>query len=290
MKCRMLLGCFLALGLIATAVSAAEPSLADSPTKLDSTAKPGNTAKPDAAKAEMVELFAAAAKGDIEVKMIVKDSTNGQVIITNKTKKPLTIQLPEVFAGVPVLAQLGGGLGGGGLGGGQGGQGGQNQGIGGGGGGFGGGGGGFGGGQGGGGGGLFNIGPEKVGKIKFVAVCLEHGKIDPNPRVPYEIRPIESFVSKTDVIEVVKMLGKGEINQSTAQAAAWHLNNDMAWNELANKVGKKHLDGSVEPYFNTFTLELAVRSSREAAHRAEEAAKKNPTKPVESLGKQLGSK
>jgi hypothetical protein len=281
MKCRMLLGCFLALGLIAPVVSAAEPSLADSP------AKPAAT-KPAAQAAEVVDLFAAAAKGDIEVKLIPKDSTNGQVIITNKTKRPLTIQLPEVFAGVPVLAQGGFGGAGGGLGGQGGAGGGQNQGIGGGGGGFGGG-GGLGGG-GGGGGGLFNIGPEKVGKIKFVAVCLEHGKIDPNPRVPYELRPIESFVSKPEVIEVVKMLGKGELNQSSAQAATWHLNNEMSWNELASKIGKKHLDGSVEPYFNTATLEVAVAGTREAAHRAEAAAKKNPTKAVESLGKQLGSK
>ncbi len=280
MICRMLLGCFLALGLIATAVSAAEPSLADSPAK----------AGAFKAEGEMVELFAAAAKGDIEVKLIPKDSTTGQVIITNKTKKPLTIQLPEAFAGVPVLAQ--GLQGGGGFGGGnQGGGGGQNQGfggggLGGGGGGFGGGGGGFGGG----GGGLFNVGPEKVGKLKFVAVCLEHGKLDPNPRVPYAMKPIESFVSKPEVIEVVKMLGKGELNQSSAQAAAWHLNNEMSWNELASKIGKKHLDGSVEPYFNAATLEVAVRGTREAAHRAEAAAKKNPAKPVESLGKQLGSK
>ncbi|WP_254510621.1 hypothetical protein [Anatilimnocola floriformis] len=265
MKCRMLLGCFLALGLIATV------AVAD-----DSTSKPAGKSEP---QGEMVELFAAAKNGDIEVKMIVKDATAGQVIITNKTKKPLTIQLPEVFAGVPVLAQIGGGgFGGGGN---QGGNQNQNQGIGGGGGGFGGGGGGFGGG-GGGGGGLFNVGPEKVGKIKFVAVCLEHGKIDPNPRVPYEMRPIESFVSKPDVIEVVRMLAKGEISQGSAQAAAWNLNNEISWNELGNKVGKKHLDGSTEPFFTANVLEVAVRSTREAAYRAAELAKKSPAKETKS--------
>ena len=159
-----------------------------------------------------------------------------------------------------------------------------------GGGGFGGGGGGGFGGGGGGGGGLFNVGPDKVAKLKCVAVCLEHGKNDPNPRIPYEMKPIESFVTKQDVIEVVKMLSKGEINQQSAQAAAWHLNNDMSWQELAKKVGKKHLDGSVEPYFNVATLELAVRSTREAAVRAEAAAKKNTTPVVKSVGNELGSK
>ena len=269
MKCRMLLGCFLALGLIAS-VAVAQDSSAK-----ESTAKPAKFE----ATGEMVEMFAAAKNGDIEVKMILKDATAGQVIITNKTKKPLTIQLPEVFAGVPVLAQIGGGgFGGGGN---QGGNQNQNQGVGGGGGGFGGGGGGFGGG-GGGGGGLFNVGPEKVGKLKFVAVCLEHGKIDPNPRVPYELRPIESFVSKPDVIEVVRMLAKGEMSQHSAQAAAWNLNNEMSWNELANKVGKKHLDGTTEPYFTANVLEVAVRGTREAAHRASELAKKTPAKEVKT--------
>jgi hypothetical protein len=135
-----------------------------------------------------------------------------------------------------------------------------------------------------GGGGMFNIGPEKVGKLQFKGVCLEHGKKDPNPRVPYEIRPLESFTSKGEVIEVVKMLAKGELDQATAQAAAWHFTNDMSWQELANKVGKKHLDGRTEPYFTPFQLEVALAATREATHRAEEAAKKNPTsKPVKSL-------
>jgi hypothetical protein len=276
MKCSLRLGGALALALMFSVgvVARAEekaPSLSSQPAKVE------------APKGEIVELFAAAAKGDIEVRLIPKDSTTGQVIITNKTKKPLTIQLPEAFAGVPVLAQGlgGGGFGGGGGLGGGGNQNQQNQGMGGGGmmgGGMMGGGGGFG------GGGMFNIGPEKVGKLRFKGVCLEHGKIDPNPRVPYTMIPLESFTSKGEVIEIVRMLSKGEIDQHTAQAAAWHFTNDMSWQELANKVGKKHLDGRTEPYFTHAQLEVALRITREAAHRSAEAAKKNPTsKPVKSL-------
>jgi hypothetical protein len=58
----------------------------------------------------------------------------------------------------------------------------------------------------------------------------------------------------------------------------------MSWQELANKVGKKHLDGSTEPYFSQSQLEVALRATREASHRAEKSAKENPTsKPVKSL-------
>src|SRR5258708_6025169 len=56
---------------------------------------------------QKVELFSAMEKGEIDVKLILKDSRGGNVLITNKTKKPLTIQLPVAFAGVPVLAQRG---------------------------------------------------------------------------------------------------------------------------------------------------------------------------------------
>ncbi len=282
MNCRYLLGCFLALGVAlsvgVSAAVAAEPSTA-------STSSSKNSSASKAPAGELVELFAAMEKGEIEVKLILKDSTTGIVTIKNKTDKPLTIQLPAAFAGVPVLAQLGGGFGGGGMGGGgQGGQGGGQQGVGGGMGGGGMGGGGMGGGGGGmGGGGLFNVGPDKVGKLTIVAVCLEHGKKDPNPRVPYELRPIESFAKKGEVVELVKMLAKGQIDQHSAQAAAWHLNNDMSWNELAHKIGKKHLDGSTEPYFTAVQLEIGLRASREAAQRAEEVAKKNPSKEVKSL-------
>ena len=238
-------------------------------------------AAPDKAKpeAEQVDLFAAMEAGDIEVKLICKDSTTGNVLITNKTKKPLSIRLPDAFAGVPVAAQFGcpgggfcpggGGGGGGGLGGGGGGQG-----LGGGGGGFGGGGGGLGGG--GGGGGFFNVAPEKVGKIKVTTVCLEHGKDDPNPRIAYELRPIESFIEDAKVIELVKMVSRGEIDQHSAQAAAWHLANGMSWQELAQKVGRKHLNGATEPYFTRAHLERALAATKAAVERAEKTETKSP--------------
>jgi hypothetical protein len=255
-------------------------------------------AKPESAASkpqpEQVELFAAMKAGDIQVKLIPKDSTTGTVIIANKTKKPLRIALPEAFAGVPVAAQFdpGGGMGGGmgGMGGGMGGMGGGgNQGTGGGFGGGGMGGGGMGGMGGGGGGGFFNVAPEKAGKLKVVSVCLEHGKADPNPRVPYTIVPIEKFTKDQNVIEMVKMLGTGRLDQHSAQAAAWHLANDMSWEELATKIGRKHLNGSTEPYFTTTQLQRAIAIARVAQQRAEKVKVESPgeqqTRPV-SLNRQ----
>ena len=76
-------------------------------------AKP-STAIKDKAEPTVVEMFSAMKSGEIEVKLIVKDSTTGSVLIKNKSGKPLSIKLPEAFAGVPVAAQFGG-MGGGGM-------------------------------------------------------------------------------------------------------------------------------------------------------------------------------
>lgn len=234
------------------------------------------------AQRETVEMFAAIEAGEIEVLLVPKDAKQATVVITNKSKKPLSIKLPEAFAGVPVLAQFGGGGGFGGQGGGFGGQGGgfggggggMNQSVGGGfggggGGGFGGGGGGFGGQGGGGQGGFFNVEPEKAKKVKVALMCLEHGKKDPSLKIKYEIVRVESVTKKSDVIEVCKMLGRGEVDQASAQAAVWHLASDLSWNELANKVGVKHLNGVTEPFFSTQQIERGVRIALAAAERSE---------------------
>ncbi len=246
-------------------------------------------ALPVAEEIRTVGLFEAMDKGDVEVRFIPKDSTEANVLIENKTDRPLTIKFPEAFAAVHVLAQFGGGGGGmGGMGGGMGGMGGGGmggggQGMGGGGGGMGGGMGGMGGGMGGmgGGGGFFSVAPQKVTKVKVPCVCLEHAKPDPTPRMKYKIVPIETLTKDANVIEVCKMLGNGEIPQNAAQAAAWNLANGLSWQELAakNRVELKTI-GYVEKYFAPHELVFASRIAGEANQRARDA-KPTVTSPGE---------
>jgi hypothetical protein len=218
-----------------------------------------------------VEFFQAIQESVIEVKFIPRNEEQAQIIFTNKTKEPLHVRLPEAFAGVPVLAQLGGGIGGGGFGGGglggglgTGGLGGGAQGLG----------GGFGGGVGGGGlgigagmgGGFFSIPPEVTKKVKVQTLCLDHGKADPTPRIPYEIRPIGTYVDRPEVVEVVKAFARGELAHSAAQAATWHLNSDVSWQELATKTrGMRHpLTGRRPSWFSPVEIKLAVSIAEEA--------------------------
>lgn len=219
---------------------------------------------------QSLEMFAALESGEIEVKVIVKDPKAGNAIFKNKSKKPLTIKLPESIVAMPVAAQLGGlgGIGGGG-GGISGGGGGGNQAVGGG---FGGGGGagfGGGGGLGGGAGGVFNIQPDQVVKVKLATVCLEHGKKDPNTRVEYRLVPTESYSSDPHVIELVRSIARGETDLTSAQAAAWHLANGLSWEQLRQKIGAKHLNGQTERYFTTDQIQHGKYLSQTVASRVQ---------------------
>ncbi len=61
-----------------------------------------------AAPSEVHEALVAQAAGLVDVRFIPNDSRSAQVIVTNRSDRPLSIRLPAVFAGVPVLAQMGG--------------------------------------------------------------------------------------------------------------------------------------------------------------------------------------
>jgi hypothetical protein len=225
---------------------------------------------------KQIELFEGMKSGEIEVKFIPQSSLGANVMIHNKTDQPLTIKLPAAFAGVPVLAQFGdmggggfggaGDFGGGGMGGGGGGQG-----MGGGFGGMGGGMGGFGGGGFGGmGGGFFNVAPEKTGKIKVKTVCLEHGKPEPTPRMKYTIAPIETLTKDARVVELCKMVGRGEVPQNAAQAAVWHVANGLSWQELAMKDRVRSRLGTIK-YFSPRELQLALQIAGVATERAKKS-------------------
>lgn len=242
-----------------------------------------------------VEMFSAMDAGTIEVELIPKDATQANIFVTNNSDEPLAVEMPAAFAGVPVLAQFGGGRGGGGggfggggrggggQGGGQGGLGG-GQGIGGGagggrgGGGFGGGGGrgGGGGGLGGGGGGVFNIPPGKRARVKITTVCLEFNKEDPRPSIKYEIKPIREFTQDEAVIEMLKMVANDEVTQPIAQAAAWHRLDNLSWDFLVAHNRKELSNGYFERFFTVEQVQWAQKLVPFAELHAE------PVEPAET--------
>lgn len=251
-------------------------------------------------EAETVELFSALRDGKLEVKLIPKDSKGCRLLIANKSQKPLNVSLPQAFAAVPVLAQalpgnfnnfnnfndpnrnnlnngtntpqrlgVGNQFGNPNMMGNQGNQGnqffnipgampgGRNLGP------------GF---------APFNIAPEKVAQLRLTSVCLDHGKPDPRPAISYQIEPIASVTDKAEVEELCRMLGRGDVSQKAAQAAAWHLENEMSWDALEAKQLKSAFGMAAKPFFTS--RELA--EGKEAVEKASELAKKRKKKPDKS--------
>jgi hypothetical protein len=232
--------------------------------------------------ADVVEMFAAMRANDIDVKLIPKDETESRVIIKNNTQKPLTVKLPDAFAGVPVLAQRQGGLGGGGGNrGGGGGNTGGNQGVG----------GGMGGGMMGGGGGgmgmgMMNVPADKVRQFKVATVCLEHGKPEPRAHIPYEIVPIEEFTTSEEIKELLTAFGKQSLSQRATQVAAWHLANGLTWEQLANK-RIEHINGTSEPWFSPQEIQAGMQISNVAERQvAQNAARSSGQTPSQNRSSQ----
>lgn len=228
-----------------------------------------------------VDLFDAIDRGDVDAKFIAKNDHDARVILKNNTGKPLSLKMPEAFAGVP-LAQFGGGGrgGGGGRVGGGSSRGGSTSGGGGqqsvGGGGLGGGGGGLGG-----GGGQFSLPPEETVKIDSEVVCLDHGLRTPSGSAVYKLVPADQFLEeKPEVVELLKAFGRGDLKHNAVQAAAWHLNSGLTWDELRAKLTGTRRSTSRSPYFTADEIRAGMSYAASATHLAEanaaeyEAAKK----------------
>ena len=89
--------------------------------------------------------------------------------------------------------------------------------------------------------------------------------------VKYEIKPLVEIAEKPEVAEICSMLGRGKIKQSTAQLAAWHLNNGMSWREIA---GIRHKLGfTSKPVYTS----VEVAAAKKAVDKATKAVKKRAT-------------
>jgi len=213
--------------------------------------------------ANSVDIFEGIKNGQLEVRVIPKDSTLCRITIQNKTDKPLSVKLPEAFAAIPVLAQIGG-AGGVGAGttttsrqpqpmmggmGGMGGMPGMGMGM---------------------GGGFFNIAPDQVGQLKVPTVCLEHGKAEPRSTMKYELRPIEEYSQDKALHEIGRMLGRGQISQPVAQVATWHLNSKMSFDQLARKE-LRFANGTRQPYFSAHEIRAGMQAVAAAVAAAEKA-------------------
>lgn len=127
------------------------------------------------------------------------------------------------------------------------------------------------------GGALFSVPPEKVVRVRVTGVCLDHGRPTPRPRLPYELRPIDEVTDRPELAVICVMLGRGDIDQTTAQLAAWHFHGEMRWDDLAALREKTGI-GTVPRY-----TRRQIRSARLAAAKAGRLAGEMPPPPSLSM-------
>jgi hypothetical protein len=216
---------------------------------------------------EVHDMLAAEQAGLVSVRYIPNDSRSAQIVVTNRSDRPLTLRLPEAFAGVPVLAQFGGGMAGpmgaqgmnvGGFAGANTPQAAAGAGV-------------PNGGPGlGAAGGFQSLPPERTRSVRVPTVCLEYGKPEPTPRVAYQMVPLASRAGDPRLTMVLQGLASGDLSQKVAQAATWHIASGLTWDQLAAET-IKHSGGDRDVAFFTeeeleaarIVVEIATRRQSE---------------------------
>jgi hypothetical protein len=119
--------------------------------------------------------------------------------------------------------------------------------------------------------------PGKTRAVRVPTVCLQHGRPEPSPRVAYRLVALESHSKDPKLAMVLEALGRGEIPQKVAQAAAWHLANGLTWERLAaEKID--HAGGDPdEPVFAPWELQAAFRVVEVATQQAAAAGQATGT-------------
>ena len=218
---------------------------------------------------EPVDVFAAQEAEQIEVQAFARNARRANLVIKNKTNRPLTVAVPSAVAVVPALAQQVGqfdwpelgldqrespqrvGVGPFGHDGRQ-----QQQGP-------------F---------GdffnpvdfnaLFSIPPEKVVRVGMLGVCLDHGLPEPNARMPVKVVPVDQASSVPEVAALVRMVAARRVRHTVGQLAAWHLQNGISWKELRAERTPATI-GFVPRYSRN-----EIRSAKKLVERLRAAAKK----------------
>ncbi|MEM8733552.1 MAG: hypothetical protein AAGG44_05000, partial [Planctomycetota bacterium] len=134
-----------------------------------------------------------------------------------------------------------------------------------------------------GGGGFFRIEPDKKRRIMVQTVCLEHGKRDPNPRMPYQLVPLKNVSNNPAVEQLCRDLASGKIGQNTAQATTWNLENGLSWEQLAalNRRQSRWLGN--ESRFTATELKDAHRYRNQLLQQAEKTSNHKVAESTKSV-------
>ena len=105
------------------------------------------------------------------------------------------------------------------------------------------------------------------------------------PTTQYKLIPVSQYTDNEQLVALLTLVAKNAIDPHVAQAAAWHLSNNMSWEQLAAKQSTEI--GSTDlPYFTQQTLfqaqQLVIDTRGLAKERAAALAKLAEAKKSDS--------
>ena len=123
--------------------------------------------------------------------------------------------------------------------------------------------------------------------MPYHSVCLNYGKPDPSLRMTYKPVRLEDYTDNQVLQETLRLIGTGRLDSAVAQAAAWHITDNMSWERLASlrEYRLPVVYSSQVPTFSWGQLRTARQLVEVAAVQAEDRAQLTPetkTAPVQS--------
>jgi hypothetical protein len=92
--------------------------------------------------------------------------------------------------------------------------------------------------------------PGQIISAPVPCFCLEYGKPDPHPRIPYLLRPLTDLTRNDAVSELLIQFARQQHSQRVTQLALWHVANQVPWPALA----QSQLPRSVAGRHQRFTV------------------------------------
>jgi hypothetical protein len=112
----------------------------------------------------------------------------------------------------------------------------------------------------------FTVAAGQTLALRVPTVCLDHGRREPTPRMPYRLEPLAKVSEDPKLALVLAGLASGHLTQKVAQAAAWHLASGRTWEQLASEMIDRAGGDPDVPMFTSAEL-VAARKAVEIATR-----------------------
>ncbi|MFM8414177.1 MAG: hypothetical protein ACKOCX_05575 [Planctomycetota bacterium] len=112
----------------------------------------------------------------------------------------------------------------------------------------------------------FSVSAGQTLAIRVPTVCLEYGRREPTPRMPYRLEPLTKVSGDPKLDLLLGGLASGHLTQKVAQAAAWHIASGRSWEQLAAEV-VDHAGGDRDPPMFTAAELAAAKQAVEAVTR-----------------------